>query len=183
MANKEQPSSAELWEVIKKHSGRPSVAKIKPGPDQLQEIEVRLQSLAADLGAVGVSVSPVAVKIALSLDDQTYERYIQCMAQAKDEKGNNINITLDKSDKSEDEKAYILRRSEIIKNALQMGEALAIIQAQAKDNRENGGSLWIAQNVYGYGQQQGKDQVTFTLEDMLVTYAAIKERQAKAGKT
>ncbi len=176
MPKTEPASNAELWNTIKKHSGQSSVAKIKPGPDQLQEIRRRLSALADDFGTVGASVTPVAARIALGLDEKTYERYIQAKAQKRDESGNPVDITLDKSDLNDAEKQYIIDRSQTIKNYLQDGEALALLQAQAKDNRENGGSLWIAQNVFAYGQDKAKDQITVSLEDLLAAAARIKER-------
>ena len=169
-------SNAELWNIVKKHTGRESVARIPAGPDQLEEIEKRLAALAADYGAAGASVTPVAAKLALAVDDQTWERYIQGLTQQKDEKGNSVNISLDKSNKTEAEKQYIIARSELIKNYLKEGESFALLQAQSKDNRENGGSLWLAQYVYGYGQDKSKDAVTISLEDILTAAARIKER-------
>lgn len=182
--NKEiQDINKVIWETVKKHCGRESVARIKPGPEQLQEIQGRLSMLTDDFARIGAAVTPTAVQAALSLNDDTFNRWQQGKASQRDEKGNHVDVTLDKSSLTEEEKQYILDRAEIIKNCLKQGELVATTAAQVRDNRENGGSLFILQNVYGYGQEKGKEQVTFTLEDMLQAYATVKERQAKAGKT
>ena len=172
-------NNAELWTTLKKHTGQESIARIPAGPDQIAEIRRRLSSLADDLGAVGASVTPVMVRASLGLDEKTYERYIQAKAQKRDAKGNPVDVSLDETGMTDAEKQYIYDRSQTIKNYLQDGEALALLQAQAKDNRENGGSLWIAQNVFAYGQDKAKDQITVSLEDLLAAAAAIKDR----GKT
>ena len=177
MPKQEQTTSAaEVWQVIQNYCDLPSVASIADHTEQIAEINRRLSSLTRDLASIGAAVTPTAAAVTLGINKDTYNRYIQALAVTKDEKGNTVNISLDKSDKSEDEKRYILDRCEAIKKYLDNGEFLTLTLAQAQDNRTNGGSLWIAQNVYGIGQEKGKDQITVSLEDLLAAAARIKER-------
>ena len=173
-------NAAEVWSVISKYTDLPSVAHIKDHDAQLKEIHSRLSDLTRDMAGIGAAVTPIAVQVALSIDKETYKRYIEALAQEKDEKGNMVNISLDKTGKPEAEKQYIMARSAAIKKYLESGELLTLTLAQAQDNRENGGSLWIAQNVFAYGQDKSKDQITVSLEDLLAAAAKIKER---AGQT
>ena len=180
MPKQEPASNAELWAVVKQHINQASVAKIPKGPDQLAEIDRRLEALTEDFAGIGAAITPTAAQAALGLDADTYNRWQQGKASQRDEKGNHVDVTLDKSSLDEAEKRYIIARAETIKKWLVNGEIIASTAAQAKDNRENGGSLFILQNVYGVGQDKAKDQITVSLEDLLAAAAAIKDR---AGKT
>lgn len=173
-------NAAEVWEVIQRYTNLSSVADIKDHAEQIAEIDRRLSSLTKDLATIGAAVTPTGAAVALGINKDTYNRYIQALAQEKDEKGNSVNISLDKSGKDETEKRYILARSEAIKKYLDNGEFLALTLAQAKDNRENGGALFILQNVYGVGQDKAKDQITVSLEDLLAAAAKIKERAGQS---
>lgn len=175
----QQDTNKLIWETVQRHTAGDSVARIPRGPQQLAEIERRLSAAAADFAALGAAITPTAAQLCLGLDHDTYNRWAQGKAIQKDERGINQTIALDKSSLDEDEKQYIVDRSELIKNALQQAETVAVMQAQHKDNRENGGALFVLQNVYGYGQQQGRDQVTFSLEDLLQAAAAVRERRDK----
>jgi len=183
MPKEEKTTDAMLWQIIKKHCNQSNVAEIKDPATQLAEIDRRLSALTDDLAMIGAAITPTAAAAALGINKDTFNRYVQALAAERDEKGNVVNVSLDKSGKGEAEKRYILDRCEIIKKYLQQGEMLASTAAQTRDNRENGGALFILQNVYGYGQQQGKDQVTFSLEDLLQAAQAVKDRQARTDKT
>lgn len=169
-------NAGDVWNIIKKYMDLPSVADIKDHDAQLEEIDSRLASLTRDLAQIGAALTPIAAQVALGINKDTYNRYSQALAVEKDEKGNTINVSLDKSKKTEAEKQYINARCEKIKKYLEGGEFLTVTLAQSQDNRSNGGSLWIAQNIYGIGQEKGKDAVTISLEDILTAAARIKER-------
>lgn len=169
---------AEVWAILKRHVNQGSVAKIPKGPEQLAEIERRCAALAEDMAGVGVAVTPVAVKAALGVPDEVWERWSKAKAKApRDERGNQGIVELDKAALSEENKQYIRDRASIIKKWLLQGELMASSLVQAQDNRENGGVLHILQHVYGYGQDKGKEQITFSLEDLLQAAAAVKERR------
>ena len=180
MPKEQQDVNAAIWAIISKHCNQGSVAKVPKGPEQLEEINRRLAALSKDMATLGAAVTPIAIQAALDVNDDTFNRWRQGKASQRDEKGNHVDVSLEQSRLDDGEKAYIISRAEIIKKYLQQGEMLASTAAQTRDNRENGGSLFILQNVYGYGQDKGKEQVTFTLEDMLTAYHKIKERESKA---
>ena len=169
-------NNAELWQIIKKHVNQSSVAKVPKGPNQIQEINNRLEALTEDFAGIGAAITPTAAQAALGLDGDTFNRWRQGKASQRDEKGNHVDVTLDKANINEDEKRYIAERAETIKKWLVNGEIVAMTTAQARDNRENGGALFVLQNVYGIGQDKAKDQITVSLEDLLAAAAKIKER-------
>lgn len=173
---KAEDNNIIIWNTLKKHLNRDSVAKVPKGPEQLQAIRDRLQSLTDDLASIGAAVTPIAIQSALSLDNETFNRWKTGQASQRDEKGNHTVVSLEKANISDDEKQYIIDRANLIKNYLQQGELFAGTAAQTKDNRENGGSLFILQNVYGYGQEKQKDIISVSLEDLLAAAAKIKER-------
>ena len=173
---KQDHDAGALWRMIKKYIDLPPVTTIKDPEAQIQEIDSRLENLADDLAAVDAAVTPTIAASALGINKDTWQRYFQGQAAERDEKGNVVNISLDKSSKTEAEKQYIMRRCEILKKHIQAGESVATLAAQAKDNRENGGSLFVLQNIYGIGQDRAKDQITVSLEDLLAAAARIKER-------
>lgn len=177
MPKQEQPDiNAKVWEIMQRHCNQGSTARIKDHEQQLTEIESRLSSLSKDFAEIGAAITPTAAQIALDIDEDAFNRWLNALSSTRDEKGNPVNISLDKAKLEEGEKGYILSRSQTIKKYLKQGEVLAATIAQAKDNRENGGSLWVLQNIYGIGQDRAKDQITVSLEDLLAAAARIKER-------
>lgn len=176
MPKQDTDINARVWDIMQRHCNRGSAAKIKNHEQQLEEIESRLSALSRDFAAIGAAITPTAAQVVLDIDSDTFNRWLNALSSTRDEHGNPVNISLDKAQLEEGEKGYILSRSRTIKKYLEQGEVLAATIAQAKDNKENGGSLWVLQNIYGIGQDKGKEAVTVSLEDLLAVAAKIKER-------
>ncbi len=172
---------AQIWRIINKYSSLPSVADIRDHGAQLEEIEKRLASLAEDCAGVGASVVPVDISVALGIDKSTVSEWLAGQTRMRDESGKPITVDAEQSRLNDEDKAYIKRRAEVLKRVLGLGEAFAVKAAQAQDNRINGGSLWVSQAIFGYGQEKGREQVTFTLEDLITAANNVKARRQSGG--
>lgn len=171
----------KIWQLAEMFDGLGSVAKIFDHEKQLAEIVRRLDMLAAACAQIGASILPIDIAMALCMDRDDVDRWIAGKHRIKDSAGKWIIVSVDDAGLNEEEKEYIARRRSVIKNYLQKGEMVALKASQVQDNRSNGGSLWISQAVFGYGQEKGREQVTFTLEDLITAANNVKARRQSGG--
>ena len=137
----------------------------------------------AQLAEQGAALTPISIRVALGIDDNTYNRWANGKIQTKID-GNKIEVDIDDSiveTKPElaKQKGIIERRRACLKKWLDFGEEKALVDVQEKSNRDNGGSMRIMENVFHYTAKSEQEQkLVSDLDDLAKLAADALKRRA-----